>query len=126
MCRRKMLELLRQWWKARPKHPTTGSRPNTTGFSRPQSTSADDYASFGRLFKEAAKAAGLRKTVSLRSLRHGFATHLLERGEDIRVIQRSHYSVHVAPTHLTRSRDMATNPETLAHCRPPATCANPN
>jgi site-specific recombinase XerD len=82
-----VLELLRQWWKARPTACNADGTPEQRWLfpgrrARPLTT-----RQFGRLFKEAAKAAGLRKTVSLHSLRHSFATHLLERGEDLRVIQ---------------------------------------
>jgi integrase/recombinase XerD len=83
-----VLDLLRQWWKARPTRHDTGVAPEQRwlcpgrGDHQPMTT-----RQFGRLFKQAAKAAGLRKTLSLHSLRHSFATHLLERGTDIRLIQ---------------------------------------
>jgi integrase/recombinase XerD len=83
-----VVKLVRQWWKVRPTAYDAGVAPEQRwlfpGRSQHQPLTTRQ---FSRLFKEAAKAAGLRKTVSLHSLRHSFATHLLERGKDIRLIQ---------------------------------------
>ena len=83
-----ILDLLRQWWKKRPTKRDAGlAREHRWLFPGRIDRHPTTARQFGRLFKEAAKAAGLRKAVSLHSLRHSFATHLLEDGKDIRLIQ---------------------------------------
>jgi integrase/recombinase XerD len=83
-----VLDLLRQWWKVRPTRHDAGVAPEQRWLfpgrsqHRPLTT-----RQFSRLFKEAVKDGGLRKALSLHTLRHSFATHLLERGTDIRLIQ---------------------------------------
>src|SRR5882757_2027178 len=67
--------LLRQWWKARPTEHDAGVAPEQRWLFPGRSDHQPlTTRQFGRLFKEAARAAGLRKTVSLHALRHSFAT----------------------------------------------------
>ena len=83
------LDLLRQWWKVRPPRYDAGLPvqerwlfPSRKTAGRPMTT-----RQLSRLFHEAADAAGIKKSVPLHALRHSFATHLLDRGTDIRIIQ---------------------------------------
>src|SRR5467141_4896106 len=82
------LGLLRQWWKARPSRHDAGTPAQERwlfpGTKRGKTMSTRQLS---RLFHEAADAAGIKKAVTLHALRHSFATHLLERGTDIRIIQ---------------------------------------
>lgn len=82
------LDLLRQWWKARPsRYDAQTPMPERWLFPGTRAGKPMTTRQLNRLFHEAADAAGIRKGVTLHALRHSFATHLLERGTDIRIIQ---------------------------------------
>src|ERR1700692_1315170 len=82
------LDLLRQWWKARPpRHDAGTPREERWLFPGTKRGKTMSTRQLSRLFHEAADAAGIKKAVTLHALRHSFATHLLERGTDIRIIQ---------------------------------------
>ncbi len=63
-------------------------------------------SSIQQVFHKTLKKSGIRKDVTLHSLRHSFATHLLERGTDLRYIQvlLGHNSSRTTEryTHVTR------------------------
>ncbi len=74
-----LLQLLRAWWKA--------ARPQGWLFPGRDRVQPMTTRQLNRACHAAAQMAGIDKNVSLHTLRHSFATHLLEQNIDVRVIQ---------------------------------------
>jgi site-specific recombinase XerD len=120
MLSKSLLEELRSCWRRyAPKcYLLEGKRPGQP----------IDATSIQRAFRLARERAGVSKPVTPRSLRHAFATHLVERGTNLRVVQTllGHQSLNTTAiyTHLAKTwlsdvkspldslKDKDTNPKT--------------
>jgi integrase/recombinase XerD len=74
-----LLDLLRTWWRA--------ARPRGWLFPGRDPAQPMTTRQLNRACHAAAQMAEIHKRVSLHTLRHSFATHLLEQNIDVRVIQ---------------------------------------
>ena len=79
MLSAQLLAILRTYWRL--------ARPTQWLFPGREASRPIDVQVLYAACRSARAAAGLDKRVSVHTLRHSFATHLLESGTDIRIIQ---------------------------------------
>jgi len=93
----KLLVVLRHYWRRTYSHTHAWMFPSSQFPQNPLST-----RSIQRIVKDAKTLAGLNKKISCHTLRHCYATHMLEAGVDLRAIQvfLGHASIQTTTTYL--------------------------
>ncbi len=102
-----LLDTLRQYWRA--------ERPRYWLFAKPHGSGPIDVSHAQKAFYRAKQRTGITKHGGIHSLRHAFATHLLEAGVDIHTIGRlmGHDKITTTARYLHVKQQVATTDSPL-------------
>lgn len=98
-----LLDILRSYF--------IGYKPRLYLFESEYSGNAYPVRTVQQIFANAKRKAGIRKDIGIHSLRHSFATHLLEKGVDIRYIKEllGHFNIRTTERYLHVTRQNLVN-----------------
>lgn len=99
------LALLRDQWKSHRHRRLLFPAKGHSGLGAPTATEPMCRTTLQRAFRLALEASGVKKDAHIHTLRHSYATHLLEQGENLRQLQvnlgHSSPTITALYTHLT-------------------------
>ena len=100
-----LLDILRNY------HKEYTPKPKVYLFESEQTFSAYPARTIQQIFSNAKNKAGIKKDVGIHSLRHSFATHLLDKGTDIKFIKDllGHFSIKTTEIYLHVSKEKLVN-----------------